>query len=113
MERIARIAAGMVVTLSLVAGLATLAGGSDAGEELYAANCAKCHGDDGRAQTPVGKAMKATSLVDPQWAAEDSASALVSAFRENSKHKAIAGKLSDEDLLAIAGHVRQLASAGE
>jgi cytochrome c oxidase cbb3-type subunit 3 len=80
------------------------------GAKLYEANCAKCHGADGRGDTPMGKAMKAASLVDPKWAAEDSADAVVSTFRANPKHKAIASKVSDDDLRAIAVHIRQLAS---
>ena len=55
--------------------------------------------------------MKAASLVDPKWAAEDSAEAVVSAFRENPKHKAVASKVSDDDLRTIAVHLRKLASA--
>jgi len=80
------------------------------GAALYAANCAKCHGADGRAETPVGKAMKVASLVDPKWAAEGSADALVAAFRANPKHKAVASNVSDADLRAIAVHVRGLAA---
>jgi cytochrome c553 len=59
----------------------------------------------------MGRAMKAALLVDPKWAAEDSAEALVSAFRANPKHKAVASKVSDDDLRAIAVHLRKLASA--
>jgi mono/diheme cytochrome c family protein len=84
---------------------------ADEGAALYAANCAKCHGADGRAETPVGKAMKVASLVHPKWAAEGSADALVAAFRANPKHKAVASNVSDADLRAIAVHVRGLAAA--
>ena len=80
------------------------------GGVLYATNCATCHGADGRAETPVGKAMKVASLVDPKWAAEDSADALVQAFRANPKHKAVASSVSDDDLRVIAVYVRVLAA---
>lgn len=33
------------------------------GEKLYSTNCASCHGNDGKAQTDVGKAVKAKDLV--------------------------------------------------
>ena len=84
---------------------------AEEGAKLYEANCVKCHGADGHGATPMGKAMKAKSLVDPKWAAEDSADAVVSAFRANSKHKSIASKVSDDDLRAIAVHIRALAGA--
>ena len=112
MERVSRVVSGMFVSIALLAGGAGWAEDTSQGEKLYAENCAKCHGDDGRAQTPVGKAMKASSLVDAKWAAGDSTSALIAAVRANAKHQAVA-KLSDEELTAIAGYVRQLASAGE
>jgi mono/diheme cytochrome c family protein len=110
-------ALGFVSVLS-IAGLACLvAAAADApgnGAKLYDANCVKCHGADGHADTPMGKAMKAKSLVDPKWAAEDSADTVISAFRANPKHKSIASKVSDDDLRAIAVHIRALAggSAG-
>ena len=81
------------------------------GAKLYEANCAKCHGADGHGDTPMGKAMKAASLVAPKWAAQDSADAVVSAFRANPKHKSVASKVSDDDLRAIAVHIRALAGA--
>jgi mono/diheme cytochrome c family protein len=83
---------------------------ADDGTALYEANCSKCHGADGRADTIVGKAMKAASLVAPKWAEADSADALVAAFRANAKHSPVASKVSDDDLRAIAVHVRGLAS---
>jgi len=68
------------------------------GAALYAENCAKCHGEDGSAQTSVGKAMK----VPPLKAGQLSPEKLVAFVRESGKHKSVAGKLSDEELTAIA-----------
>lgn len=98
-------------SLGLLAAATVLAEDVD-GAALYGANCAKCHGADGQADTPVGRAMKTPSFVDPKWAAEDSTDAFLAAFHANSKHKAPAEKVSDDDLRAIAVHVRELASAG-
>jgi mono/diheme cytochrome c family protein len=102
-----------LASILAIAGLACLtAAAADApgdGAKLYDANCVKCHGADGHGDTPMGKAMKAKSLVDPKWTAADSADAVVSAFRANPKHKSVASKVSDDDLRLIAVHVRALA----
>ena len=86
---------------------------ADDGMSLYEASCAKCHGADGKGETTMGKAMKAKSLVDPKWAAEDSTDAVVSTFHSNPKHKSVASKVSDDDLRAIAAYIRKLASGGK
>lgn len=37
------------------------------GEKLFVTNCASCHGNDGKAQTDVGKAVKARNLIVDQF----------------------------------------------
>jgi mono/diheme cytochrome c family protein len=81
------------VTL-LAAGPAVAADGT----ALFVEHCAKCHGEDGNAQTAVGKAMKASPVHAGAIAPEKA----VEAVRSDPKHKAVSGKLSDEDLAAIA-----------
>ena len=37
---------------------------------LYKEYCAKCHGEDGRADTPKGRQLMAQDMTDPDWQAE-------------------------------------------
>lgn len=87
---------------------AALADTPSDGKALFDANCAKCHGVDGAADTPVGKAMKAHVLKDPKFASIEAA-AVIKVIRENPKHKSVTGKVTDDQLTAIAGHIRELA----
>lgn len=37
------------------------------GEKLFVANCASCHGNDGKSQTDVGKAIKSRNLITDEF----------------------------------------------
>lgn len=37
------------------------------GEKLFVVNCASCHGNDGKSQTDVGKAVKARNLITEEF----------------------------------------------
>ncbi len=95
--RIAMIGVAMAL---LVPGTAAAADGA----ALYGENCAKCHGDDGRSDTPVGKALKTPALAGGSWSQEE----LTAAIRDNPKHTSVSSKLSDADLGAILEHLGSL-----
>ncbi len=82
------------------------------GEALYMDKCALCHGEDGHAETPVGKAMNAHTLVDPKLKTIDD-KAFIALFRGNPKHEALAASLTDEDLLAVLPAVKKRAAGAE
>jgi mono/diheme cytochrome c family protein len=35
--------------------------------ELFNRNCARCHGGDGRGETPLGRLYKSPDFTDPRW----------------------------------------------
>ncbi|MBI3784094.1 MAG: c-type cytochrome [Deltaproteobacteria bacterium] len=79
------------------------------GAALYKAQCSKCHGDDGKADSPTAKAMKAPALAGNAKLAGMSAADIAKSVKENKKHASVTAKMSDDDLAAVAGHVKTLA----
>jgi len=50
--------------------------------ELFKQYCAKCHGEDGKADTPRGKKMKARDFTDAEWQAGENDAALAKSIAE-------------------------------
>jgi mono/diheme cytochrome c family protein len=94
-----KIALGLLaVTLAAPLLLQTRPVAAADGAELYKKNCAGCHGADGKADSAAAKAMKVKPLAGISLTPED----VVKFVKSSDKHKAVRGKLSDDDLLAIA-----------
>lgn len=81
---------------------------------LWDANCAQCHGKDGKADTKMGKALSAKDLTDRavQSAFTDAKAteSIKNGVKENGKTtmKAFAGKLTDDEIKALVAYVRTL-----
>ena len=95
--------------IALLVALAAGASAEPDGAALYQAKCASCHGADGRGDTPVGKALKIRSLLEPRWAAEDAPAAIAKVVREGSPGMPpLASKLSAAEIEAVAKATRDL-----
>jgi mono/diheme cytochrome c family protein len=99
--------------MALLCAQASAARAAD-GKTAYEANCAKCHGQTGMADTKTGKAAKAKQFKgDEKLLGDDVADVVTKSVRdpEKKKHKEVAKKVTDEDLAAIAVYVKALATA--
>ena len=77
--------------------------------QLYAKQCASCHGKDGRAKTIKGKLKHARNLTDAEWQEKVSDERIFNSIT-NGKEKmpAFGKKLSQEQIEALVTYVRAL-----
>ena len=76
---------------------------------LFARNCAKCHGKDGRAKTFRGKLTGARNLTDAEWQANVSDERLFNSITNGrGKMSSFSKKLSSAQIESLVAHVRSL-----
>ena len=72
---------------------------------LFAENCARCHGTDGRAKTFHGRLVGAKNFTDPNWhASNDDITNAIKMGHE--KMPAFEDKLSPAEIEALAAYVQ-------
>ena len=103
---LARLAlAGVLVSSPL------LAEDQPARSELWKANCEKCHGADGKANTEEGKKKGARDLSNAKWQKTISDDRFAkSIFRGRDKMPSFAKVLSEEEIKTLVKEVRSLAA---
>ena len=79
------------------------------GAAVFKAQCAKCHGETGEADTPAGKTLKVPKLKGDGKVAGMSVDDIAKAMKANEKHKSFITKLTDEQINAAAGVAKQIA----
>jgi cbb3-type cytochrome c oxidase subunit III len=101
------------ITVAMLAMSALSLRASD-GKELFAKNCAKCHGEDGAGKTKMGAKLGVKDLTDAKVQADLKDDAAAKAIKDGikdgdvTKMKGFAETLSDDDVKALVAHVRTL-----
>lgn len=78
-------------------------------KEVYAQNCARCHGADGRGQTALGKSLDVPDIADANWQKRHSNKSIAAKIgRGGNGMPAFSKKLSAKDINALVAYVRSL-----
>ncbi len=84
------------------------------GKKVYDSKCLMCHGEDAKADTKAGKMMKTPDLTAGSWKQGTSVAEVVKTLREGlGKMPKYEGKLSDEELKAVAEYTLKLSEIEE
>jgi mono/diheme cytochrome c family protein len=80
--------------------------------DLYRNNCARCHGGDGRGDTPLGHTYNAPDFTDPEWWQKHSkitntASLITLVSRGKGGMPAFGKKLSRTEINRLVAYVRR------
>ena len=83
--------------------------------DLFRNNCARCHGADGRGDTPLGHTYNAPDLTDPEWWQKhsnitNSASLVSIVSHGKGGMPAFEKKLSRTEIRRLVGYVRKFKS---
>jgi mono/diheme cytochrome c family protein len=101
-----------LIAAAIIAGAFCWAASAQDATTLWNANCAACHGKDGKGQTMMGKKLAIKDLTDPAVQAaltDDQITAdIKNGITENGtpKMKAFGEKLTDDQIKALVGQVR-------
>jgi cytochrome c6 len=79
-----------------------------AGEKVYKAKCASCHGADGKGATAAGKATKARDFCSDEVKKETDEEWAAIAAKGKNKMPAYDKKLTEAELQAVVAYIRGL-----
>ena len=96
-----------VVLVAVFAATTTAAFAQGSGADIYKSKCAMCHGADGMASGPAGKAMNVSPITAPAYKASE-ADLIAATKAGKGKMPAFAGKLTDAQIKDVIAYMRTL-----
>jgi cytochrome c6 len=78
------------------------------GADTYKSKCAMCHGADGLAETPAGKAMKTSSFKSPEAVKATDSQLIDETKNGKGKMPAYKDKLTDAQIKDVVAYIRTL-----
>ena len=101
----------LLIIIAVVAGLAFVTARAEDVKTIYKSQCAKCHGEDGKGETKMGKKAGAKDYTTPKVQTEMKDDKAFKSIKEGMKEgdKTLMkpfDKLSDEDIKALIKHMR-------
>ena len=103
-----KIYTGLMLVATLAATTIPTAFAQGSGADTYKAKCAMCHGADGLATGPAGKAMKVPSFKTPESIKDTDAEFIALTKNGKGKMPAYTGKLTDAQIKEVVAYVRTL-----
>jgi mono/diheme cytochrome c family protein len=102
----------IVLSAGVLAAIGTLcapARSDDKSAATFKQKCATCHGPDGKADTPAGKAMKVRSFASPEVAKMTDEQLADIIEKGQGKMPKYGASLKPEEIKAMVGYIRTLA----
>lgn len=81
--------------------------------DIYKAKCAMCHGADGTANTPGGKALKARDFHDAEVIKATDADLILAITNGKGKMQAYNKQLSAEQIKGLVAYIRNIQKSGK
>jgi len=92
-----------VLLFSFLLVLTPAAGGADdAGKVLFDNNCVKCHGEDGKGETKIGRLIKTSDLNVRPWKRGETLEDMIKLISEGEGKMPKAKKLSEDEIAVVA-----------
>ncbi len=100
----------VVLTVALVFGYLPLSVAAD-GKEVFAKQCASCHGPDGKAQTPIARKLGVKDLTQSKLTEAEIEKQIVEGKRDDhgkEKMPSFKSKLSTDEIKSLIAAVKEL-----
>jgi len=81
---------------------------AQSGESTFKTRCAMCHGADGQAAGPMGKAMNIPSVKSPDFKKLTESEMIADTTNGKAKMPAYKGKLTDAQIREVVAYMRSL-----